>query len=305
MAVWYRADKTIAAINAMIEHDGGNTWRAWMRHTMPALPDAYRDDEKPFRGHMGASGIGDECPRKVWLSFHWATQKKYPARLIRLFNRGHLEEGRCTALLLATGIKVYQTDANGKQYRISGAAGHYGGSGDGVAVGVPDLPAGVPCLLEFKTSNTKDFNEMSERGVKDANFKHYVQMQQYMGGFGLKYALYDMVCKETDELHMEIVPFDEACYKQFQERAELLVFMPTPPKGIGSSPGFFKCKFCDHNKVCHKLSPPARNCRTCINAVPTKAGGGEWSCNVSGSCIAIPMDVQYNGCPQYQQNPAI
>ena len=50
---------------------------------------------------------------------------------------GHLEEGRFIALLLACGVEFYQHDENGEQFRVK-FAGHGGGSGDGIAIEVPD-----------------------------------------------------------------------------------------------------------------------------------------------------------------------
>ena len=38
--------------------------------------------------------------------------------MLRLFNRGHIEEARFIAMLLTIGMPVYQQDAEGKQFRI-------------------------------------------------------------------------------------------------------------------------------------------------------------------------------------------
>ena len=58
------------------------------------------------RTHMGASMLGSICERKMWLSFRWAVQPKFPGRILRLFRRGHQEEPNIIKDLRAAGIVV-------------------------------------------------------------------------------------------------------------------------------------------------------------------------------------------------------
>jgi hypothetical protein len=297
--LYYRAQKTYDAINAAIEADQGNAFRMWSGRILPHIGDAYRSDNSPFRSHMGASQIGSKCGRAIWYGFHWATRPHFSGRLLRLFNRGHLEEGRFIAMLQMIGAQVYQQDENGKQFRISDCAGHYGGSGDGIAVGIPDLQPDQRCLLEFKTHNDKSFVSLQAKGVKEAKPEHYVQMQQYMGKMGLACALYGAVNKNTDELHLELVLYDSANQEEFLQRAHKIVWMTEPPKKVNESPGWFECKWCDHRPVCHLDAAPDRNCRTCGYSSPIDDGkdGGSWFCKQHNAII--PKEVQDQGCIAY------
>lgn len=270
------ATKTLAAIDEAVQRDQGNAYRAFLQKVLPHVGDAYRQDTEPFRSHMGASGIGKECARAIWYSFRWATKSNFSGRMIRLFNRGHLEEARFIALLLMIGCEVYQQDADGKQYRISDAGGHFGGSGDGVVIGLPDLPPGTPALSEFKTHNAKSFAALVAKGMRGAKFEHYVQMQVYMRKMGLAVGLYLAVNKDTDDLYGEIVPLDPETGDKFVDRGVQLVFFKEPPKRINESPGWFSCKFCDHRPVCHLGAPPPQNCRTCEFSEPRPDGA--WQC---------------------------
>jgi hypothetical protein len=45
-------------------------------------------------------------------------------------------------------------------------------------------------LLEIKTHAKKSFDELAKKGVKEAKWQHYVQMQVYLKGLNLKQALY-------------------------------------------------------------------------------------------------------------------
>lgn len=271
------ATKTLSAINAAIEVDQGGAYRQNMQRVLPHMHDAYRGAEDGFRSHLGASVIGGKCGRAIWYGFHWTTKSIFPARILRLFNRGHLEEGRLIAALLTIGVQVYQQDENGKQFRITGVAGHFGGSGDGVAVGLPDLPPNTPAVTEWKTHNDKSFIALVKLGVREAKFEHFVQMQIYMRKMGIQYALYGAVNKNDDHIHMEIITLDPAFADTFIERARTIIMLKAAPAKINNSAGWFECKYCDHRPVCHLGQAPARNCRTC-KFVEVNTDKGGWHC---------------------------
>jgi hypothetical protein len=179
-------------------------------------------------------------------------------------------------LLLVAGIQVYQQDAEGKQFRISGMGGHFGGSGDGVGIGFPDLPANTAALLEFKTHNDKSFADLKKQGVRAAKLEHFVQMQTYMRKMGLSVAMYFAINKNSDEIYCEIVPLDTQAADTFIERAYKIIPMQEAPSRISKSPGWITCQWCDHKPVCHLKAAPERNCRTCVSSVPRD--DGTWWC---------------------------
>lgn len=269
------ATKTLAAIEAALYVDQGAKYRGLLAKLVPLAGDAYSTKEDDWRDHLGASLIGRDCARELWYSFHWATLKKFDGRMLRLFNRGHLEEPRMVALLEMIGCTVWQLTSEGKQFRITGHKGHFGGSLDSVVRGIPDLPD-EPILGEFKTHGDKSFTKVKEDGVQAVKWEHFIQMQTYMGKYDLNWALYAAVNKNTDELHMELVKFDAVQYKRYLDRSAMVIDAKEPPPRIGDSPGFFKCKFCDQSKVCHLEDLPAVNCRTCLHSVIEDEG--KWRC---------------------------
>ena len=308
------AMQTMRAIDAMIQADQGASYRGWLQRVLPHIGDAYRTDEDGHRSHMGASLMGEECPRKIWYNFRWATKSNFEGRILRLFNRGHLEEGRIIAQLLMLGVQVWQQDENGNQFRISWADGHAGGSGDGLALGIPDVPDSV-CLLEFKTHGEKSFVEIagklpewraylrgegafSGKGVKAAKPEHYIQMQLYMRKMGYAVALYVAVCKNTDDQYMELITLNAELADQYLERGEKLVWIEGAPPKINPSPGFFLCRFCDHRPVCHLKAAPDLNCRTCQFSKPI--AGAAWFCNKHQ--MELSKEKQLVGCPDWHQN---
>jgi hypothetical protein len=309
MAIWL-ATHTKAAIDSAVSRDGGNEYRRWLGMVMPHIGDAYRSDEDGRRSHLGASVLGVECDKAAVLSWRWASDNSRArgkkgedpvaadSRMRRLWNRGHMEEGRFIAMLLAAGIAVYQQGADGKQYRITNYGGHFSGSGDGILMGVPDLPQGVPCLGEFKTHSDDSFESLVEKGVQLGKPQHYVQMQQYMFHMGLLYCLYLAVNKNNDMLHAEIVQYDHANAAHFIERAGKIIFADRlPPRIRGASPGFFMCKYmCDHLMPCYNPAKVMRSCRTCqhVKVMPD----GYWACTLTGE--VRDKAAQLAGCNQYQ-----
>lgn len=302
------ATKTLAAIDAAIAADQGSKYRGLLGKLMPLADDAYREEDGGFRSHLGASLIGRECARELWYNFHWATKPRFEARILRLFNRGHLEEPRMVALLMMIGCEVWQVDENGKQFRIEGHGGHYSSAIDGVVRNLPDLPPGTACLTEYKTHNDKSFTKLTADGVVNAKWEHFVQMQQYMGKYGLQWALYMATNKNDDHIHAELLQFDSVVYARYHERAGSIIYAQDPPPKINNSPAFFKCKFCDQSKVCHSKQVPERNCRTCMYSRPEQ--DGKWYCNRpvfpdgGGAGELLSKDAQEAGCPEYSMRDA-
>lgn len=308
---------TMRAIDEAIAADQGASFRGWLGRVLPHIGDAYRTDEDGFRSHLGASLLGTECGRAIWYGFHWVTKGAFDGRILRLFNRGHLEEGRIIAQLLMIGIQVYQQDANGKQFRIAWAEGHAGGSGDGLALGVPDVPE-IMLVLECKTHGEKSFVELAGKlpewrayvrgegpftgkGVKASKPEHYIQMQIYMRKMGYTMALYIAVNKNTDDQYMELITLNPELADQYIDRGEKLVWMKEAPPKINPSPGFFLCRFCDHRPVCHLKQMPDLNCRTCQFSEPVQ--GGNWHCNKHQ--MMLTKEKQLVGCPNWHRNEDI
>lgn len=308
-----KAELTLNLINEKLFQDQGTLFRHHLRDCLAKLDDAYRPTSFPFREHLGASLIGRECARELWLSFRWATLPENDGRMIRLFNRGHLEEGRFLALLLMIGCEVWQLDEHGKQFRVSGHKGHFGGSLDAVIRGIPECPD-LAILAEFKTHGEKSFVKLGTEPLREVKFEHYVQMQIYMGRNGLDRGLYLAVNKNTDELYAEIIYFDSVIYERYDQRSAMIIDSVEPPLRINESPGWYKCKFCGQADVCHGLKTPHRNCRTCRWSTPV--ADGKWICENEGLAkhskslgysfpIQLPTDKQYQACEAYEEHPSI
>ena len=248
------------------------------------------------RRHLGASLIGRPCARHLWFVFRWAKTELFAPRMLRLFERGQLEESRFVNLLRDAGAQVWETDDDGKQFRIKDVEGHFGGSCDGVAKKVPGLDPKLACLLEFKTYNDKSFAKLQKAGLRETKPEHITQMQVYMGKLKLKIALYMAVNKDTDEHYYEFVLADKTEAEAAIRRARSIIFAEEAPPRISETPGYWQCTFCPHVGVCHLAETPEVNCRTCVHATPIK--DGQWRCEKERPAIE-----DQSGCRDHLFNP--
>lgn len=291
------ATKTLTAIENEIFKTQGGTFREALGKVIMDSPDAYRGtEETSHRGHLGCSQLGGECDRDLWYNYHWVKESKFDGRMLRLFNRGHLEEPRFLAMLMCIGCEIKQVDENGKQYRVSHGA-FIGGSGDGIALGIPDVPDGNWVLLEFKTHGEKSFNKLIKAGVRQVKPEHYTQMVLYMFKMNLNYALYMAVNKNTDDLHAEIIDRNDLMAQHYFERGMRIVHGGIPPR-ISSNPDVFTCRYCDFLNVCHYNEQVDITCRTCVHGQPHEELG-TWVCNKY--MAKLSKERQLQACPSYEQ----
>lgn len=289
------AVKTLSAIDTVTFETQGGKYRECLRKWLPQMEDAYRSQETTPRGHLGASLLGRECQRQLWYGFRWALKITFPSHVIRLFNTGHLYEARFLALLESIGCEVKQSDeTTGKQFRITNGA-FLSGSGDGIALGVPDVPAGKWCLLEFKTHNEKSFLKLIEKGVRYSKPEHYVQMQIYLRKMGLQYALYMAMNKNDDQLHAEIVICDPYAADFYINRGMDIIHGKIPKK-ISNDPECFNCAYCSFLDVCQYGAPVEKNCRTCRYSRPSEEVSS-WVCEYYRAKLST--ERQLKGCDNY------
>lgn len=266
--------------------------------------DTYDDGH---RNHLGASLIGHDCRRYLWYVYRWVHQatfinskgENHKGRMQRLFNRGHKEELRWIEWLKGIGFQVWYEQENGDQFRIGGVEGHFGGSLDSVGK-APDWLALLqkigPFLVEYKTYNEKTFATLVKDGVRKAKPQHWVQMCTYGWKYGFRYAMYCAICKNDDEIHVEIVELDWSVGQDAERKAADVILSPNPPPRMSELPSHFKCKTCDMLKVCHQGGAYEKNCRSCKFASPVK--GGKWWCGVNNG--EIPKDFLPVGCDHWK-----
>jgi hypothetical protein len=271
------AAETLAAIDKIIESKQG----------------------KGFRRHLGASLIGRPCARQLWYVFRWAKGSQHSARLLRLFDRGNLEEERFVKWLRNSGIHVVDRDpVTGDQIQIEDHNGHFGGSLDAMLFDVPEFRMKW-VLGEFKTHSDKYFKAVKKNGVKNEKEEHYAQMQVYMYKAELEHALYFAINKNDDDLYIEIIELDVPYALRMLDKAGKIISVDYPPERISETPGYYICRMCDYSDTCHFNAPKAMNCRTCVNSEPIENSG--WICNLYS--YNLSEHDQRRGCKSHTPIP--
>ena len=260
-----------------------------------------RRDEPRRPNSLRPSELGHECTRRLWYRFRWADEHEtFDGRMLRLFERGQLEEDRFIQELKWVGATVYAQDPDDPMQQIPMSLwnGQSKGFLDGVAEGVP-FANNEYVLTEFKTHGDKSFKQLKKDGCAVSKPTHFAQCQLYMHEHHLKECLYLAVNKNTDELYAEYFDYDEAYAKRLVQKAERIIFRNDIPQRINEQPTFYVCKFCSANKVCHERERPTRSCRTCMHGRPQKEGG--WICKRHGHELGLPD--QKRGCDDHRYHP--
>lgn len=264
---------------------------------IPSLIDKYHESqqERP-RPYMGVSLLGHHCERYLWLTFHWAVIERFPGRILRLFRRGQQEEANIIADLRAIGCTVEECLDD---QRLLDFGCHVAGHPDGIVRGIPEAPK-TWHILEAKTHSLKSFEELQSKGVMNANFMHYVQMQCYMLGHKLTRALYFPVCKDNDHINTERIELDKELANHYIQRGQRIALEPRLPAPCSTDPTWYQCKYCPCYNFCHVSNQTVEvNCRTCAHA--TAKEDGTWYCERWED--TIPLENQYQGCPSHVLHP--
>lgn len=267
------------------------------------LDDYSCQDKLRHREHLGVSVIGHKCSRYLWYSFRWCKLEQHIPRMRRLFKRGHSEEQKFADLLGWMGFHVRTIDPETKkQYAFSSCGGHYGGSGDSVAL-LPwfkgpdgsERDESFRILVEYKTHNKKSFTELKAKGLKLAKPQHYIQMSCYSKAFGVKYGLYCAINKDDDDIYFEFLEMDWNVAILSEKKASDIIQSQLPMPRISDQPTWYDCTYCNFKQICHFNDKVEINCRSCKNANPVEKG--QWYCSLYKN--VIPFDFIKQGCPQH------
>lgn len=251
--------------------------------------------EQGHRNHLGASNLGEPCWRKLWYSFRWVKEERFDGRMMRLFNVGHSAEPRFVTYLRGIGFEIKEFDEDSKQFRISGAMGHYGGSLDGMCK-APEryqLSENIILSLSFKTNNTgSGYEKVSKESLQKSKPLHWAQECQYGYKTGIRYCIYMIENKNDSDITFKVIELDWNYGAQLEKKAEQIIAAKEPPPRISENPAVFDCKYCVYTDICHKGARPEKNCRSCRNCMPTD--NATWTCSLYG---VIPQEFIRKGCP--------
>ncbi|QTP63902.1 hypothetical protein HUT03_02250 [Candidatus Liberibacter africanus] len=213
--------------------------------------------EREPRKYLGASLIGDSCPRK--LQYHMTgtpPDQKLSGIISRIFDTGHALEKVAIEWMRQAGFELLTEDETGQQFGFSQGDGAIQGHIDGIITSAPEeLNLAAPCLWECKTMNNKSWLTTSQQGLVKSKPVYASQIafyQAYMECYEHP-ALFMAINKDTSELYFERVPFDGFLAQQLTERAVNIIEdtkVDYSLPRISEDPECFFCRFCEFKRKC-------------------------------------------------------
>lgn len=153
-------------------------------HTRQAISEQIKEDidqwcvdnlTDDLRNHLGASIIGHDCKAYAWFVFRWVKKEIFEGRMLRLFDRGHLEEERIIKWLRAIGVKVWEVEPEILHYHPESDSYWLAKEfniGDGLVMDATDMP--------------EHEKEAANRGIKRKQFRIWACGGHYGGSLDSK-----------------------------------------------------------------------------------------------------------------------
>ena len=283
------ADPTLEAVNRAVEN-----------------ASAARPKKAPV---LDASSIGEQCERKIWLSWRMAKVEQFSAESLYRFEDGYHVESVMANRLAMAGINIKTVDTNtGYQFAISAVDSHLKGRIDGLIDGLIQSPKTVH-VWECKAANDKKIAELvkakAEHGEKDAlkawDQTYYAQAMIYCHFMNVT-RHYLTVSSPGARNTISVRTNADSNYAQMLiEKATRIKNAQELPVGISTDATNFKCKFCNFYDLCHQNKVADVNCRTCAHSSP--AENGEWFCVKYNQ--NVPSNFQVTGCDNHLFTPSL
>lgn len=251
-------------------------------------------NESP-RHYLGASSLGHAmtCERRAFLQFRHAITDHFDGRVLRIFETGHSQEDRIVRELRQAGYEV-----EGTQDSVTALGGHLCGHIDGRIRESGDTEW---ALLEVKTCNDRAFRQHAgtsrtePKTVDVLKPVHYVQMQIYMGLSNLHAAVYLVINKNNEKIHVEHVDYDADYFDEIMATASRLLYGTCPDKPF-RAPDSSVCMWCPASAACWDGAAMNAVCGTCTHYAVRENG--------RRGCLLhlMPCD-QSHSCDDYAAAP--
>jgi hypothetical protein len=215
---------------------------------------ALTDQREQQRDYLGASAIGSECLRRI--QYDWKCESTHPARLKRIFERGHMFEEITVKAFARAGFRI---ERGTPRTAFTAADGMFKGHCDGIILDGPAIDGlRYPCLFEHKAVKSSGWNKLEKDGIKKAYPQYYAQCQIYMAYLGLDEnpAVFTAVNSDTCEILHQLVHFDPAAAQAWSDRAVAVIRATQAGEllpRVTDTPTDWRCRMCSHRERCWSL----------------------------------------------------
>jgi len=269
------------------------------------------DPTRDNRAHLGGSLIPHDCPRWVWLTWHWSVAPITDPKRLRIFDDGHAIEA-ATIERMESFCSV-ETRPGGEQIggSMTGTGGHVQFHLDNIISGIPGKPGRY--LLEVKSASQTSFKKLLRvESYEEWNPQYFGQIQFYLGALGeqgdeLDGAFALIYNKNDGSYYSEFIEFDYAKWSGLKARALFLLEARTPPDREYSR-SFYKAKNFmsadDYGVYFQDLTPLRSNCRNCVfSRIKTDGDNGAWGCALHKKSLSYAD--QLAGCDRHLWIPEL
>lgn len=273
-----------------------------MKSTLQILDQRLENEQdNSHRGHLGASGIGGECERKIWYSFRWARRPNFEASVLRKFRDGHESEE-----MIAKELEQV-VELMGRQARFED--GHFQGSVDGIIrSGLVEAPT-EPHIWEHKCIGDKRWEALHKKALTydlqgkedllllDWDRVYYEQAQIYMYKLKIDWHYMTVASAGSRNLLSIRTPLDPVFAREVEDKAQRIISALDAPPRVSEYCDYYMCRWCDFSGLCHGEEQPDKSCRACRYADPIR--DGRWKCMVFGQ--DLDRNKQARGCEEYRR----
>ena len=219
-----------------------------------------REAATPPRAYLGASGIGDDCERKLWYGVQGYPSEPIAWRGLYAIEDGHRTEDLVAERLrLIPGIELWTHKPDGSQYGFSDFGGRFRGHIDGVIKGLLQAP-NTAHIWENKSVNEKKFKELgklvAEKGEKNAlrawDKTYYAQGVIYMHYFNLTRHYLTVTTPGGRDIIGCRTDANPDYAQALRAKAERILDAKDVPGRISEDPAWYQCKWCRFSDVCHR-----------------------------------------------------
>ena len=245
------SDEITARIDKVISQEQRLEQIKWFVEQIAKTPPPQ---EERWGRSISASGVGDECARRVqlnaWPTFHPDQLPPKRAPLTdkdrAVFERGHLTEAQMGVWLKDAGFKLSVATEDGAQHGFTTAGGQIKGYADGVFQDAPHL-------WEHKTLGNTSWRKAWNHGVAKAHPKYDMQVHLLMPYMEADATLFTILNADTGALYAELAPCDPNKAQAASDRAVFLLQATRAgdllPKAAASADAF-PCQWCRFKAEC-------------------------------------------------------